>query len=257
MNYIYGLQSDVGITKDTNQDAAAVKTVDTGFGKVVFAIVCDGMGGYEKGEVASASMTNAVIKWFDNDFPSLGEDFTFEDITNQWNYIIQSMNEKIISYGRIHCPKTGLGTTLSMILIMKNKFFVGHIGDSRIYKIFNNKIVQITEDHTLVAQKIARGEISEDELETDDERNVLTQCIGKLRRISPQFEYGTIENDDIFLLCSDGFRHEITKDEMLNTFNSKNNNNSNDIQVNIARLIERAEQRKEEDNITAVVIKIC
>lgn len=254
MDYIYGLQSDIGITKETNQDAVAVKAVESDFGKIIFAIICDGMGGYDKGEVASASMVSALLNWFDNDFPSLGSNFTFEDVSTQWNYIIQSMNEKIINYGKFN--QIALGTTLSMIMILNNKFYIGHIGDSRIYKIHEGKIVQLTEDHTVVAQKFARGEITKDEIETDEERNILTQCIGRLRRITPQFEFGTVESGNMFLLCSDGFRHEIAQSEMIDAFAPENNNSSNEIQLNIVRLIERAEQRNEEDNITAAVIKI-
>lgn len=254
MEYIYGLQSDIGISKNKNQDAVAVKSVETDFGKAIFAIVCDGMGGYEKSEVASASMTNAMLKWFDNDFPSLGSDFTFEDISTQWNYIIQSMNEKIINYGRLNKEK--IGTTLSMLMIVNNQFFIGHVGDSRIYRICNENIVQLTQDHTVVAEKYARGEITEEEIEADEDRNVLLQCIGVLRKVTPQFEQGVAESNDMFLLCTDGFRHELSKKEILFAFNPESNNSSNEIQLNIVRLIERAEQRKEEDNITAAVLKV-
>lgn len=254
MNYIYGVQSDAGITKAVNQDAVAVKIVKTGFGNVLFAVICDGMGGFEKGEVASATMVSAMLKWFDEDFPLLGDDFSFDDVKNQWNIIIQSMNEKIMNYGKVDRIK--LGTTLSMILIFKNEYYIGHVGDSRIYKIFDNVSI-LTEDHTLVNKKFKEGKITEAEIETDEERNVLLQCIGASRKVEPQFLNGSCSENDVFLLCSDGFRHEISQDEMLNSFSSGNLTDKNKINIEIAKLIDRAEQRNEEDNITAAVIKLC
>lgn len=253
MSYIFGVQSDIGTTKEVNQDAVAIKVVDTDFGDVLFAIVCDGMGGFEKGEVASASMVSAMLKWFENDFPSLGNDFLFDDIKNQWNIIIQSMNEKIMNYGKLDRIK--LGTTLSMILMFNNEYYIGHVGDSRIYKIAD-EIEILTEDHTLVNQKYKEGKITEDEIETDEERNVLLQCIGASRKVEPQFINGTFKKDDVFMLCSDGFRHEISQNEMLESLSFDNLKDKNSINIEIAKLIDRAEQRKEEDNITAAVIKV-
>lgn len=253
MSYIFGVQSDIGITKEVNQDAVAIKVVDTDFGDVLFAIVCDGMGGFEKGEVASASMVSAMLKWFENDFPSLGNDFLFDDVKNQWNIIIQSMNEKIMNYGKLDRIK--LGTTLSMILMFNNEYYIGHVGDSRIYKIAD-EIEILTEDHTLVNQKYKEGKITEDEIETDEERNVLLQCIGASRKVEPQFIKGTLKKDDVFMLCSDGFRHEISQNEMLASLSFDNLKDKNSINIEIAKLIDRAEQRKEEDNITAAVIKV-
>ncbi len=253
MSYIFGVQSDVGITKEVNQDAVAIKVVDTDFGNVLFAIVCDGMGGFDKGEVASASMVSAMLKWFENDFPSLGKDFLFDDVKNQWNIIIQSMNEKIMNYGKLDRIK--LGTTLSMILMFNDEYYIGHVGDSRIYKIAD-RIEILTEDHTLVNQKYKEGKITEDEIETDEERNVLLQCIGASRKVEPQFIKGTFKKDDVFMLCSDGFRHEISQSEMLTTLSPDNLKDKNSINIEVAKLIDRAEQRKEEDNITAAVIKV-
>lgn len=253
MSYIFGVQSDIGTTKEVNQDAVAIKVVDTDFGDVLFAIVCDGMGGFEKGEVASASMLSAMLNWFENDFPSLGNDFLFDDIKNQWNIIIQSMNEKIMNYGKLDRIK--LGTTLSMILMFNNEYYIGHVGDSRIYKIADG-IEILTEDHTLVNQKYKEGKITEDEIETDEERNVLLQCIGASRKVEPQFINGTFKKDDVFMLCSDGFRHEISQNEMLESLSFDNLKDKNSINIEIAKLIDRAEQRKEEDNITAAVIKV-
>lgn len=254
MNYLFSIQSDVGITKDVNQDAVGFKSVKTSNGNAVFCVICDGMGGYDKGELASSSVVKALIRWFDNDFPKLVDDYKFEDISAQWNYVIQDINRKIINYGRT-C-ETDLGTTLSAILIFENKYYICHVGDSRIYIIRNDNIIQLTKDHTLVAKMLENNEITEDEIETHPDRNILTQCIGVSGRVAPQFEMGDVYIDDVYLLCSDGFRHEISKKEMVDSFNSKILNSNQEINTNISRLIERAEMRKEEDNISVAVIKI-
>lgn len=254
MNYLFSIQSDVGISKEVNQDAVAFKSVKTPKGNALFCILCDGMGGYDKGELASASVVKAFIKWFDNDFPKLIDDYSIDDFSSQWNYAIQDINRKLINYGRT-CS-TDLGTTLTAILIYENKYYFCHVGDSRIYLIRNNNIKQLTQDHTLVAKMFENNEITEDELETHPDRNILMQCIGVSGRVVPQFDTGKVQTDDVFLICSDGFRHEITQQEMVESFNSDALNSQQEISVNISRLIERAEMRKEEDNISAAVIKI-
>ena len=254
MSNIYALQSEKGIVKEVNQDAVALTVLETPYGEATLIVLCDGMGGFEKGELASASVTKAFLKWFNNDFKYLIEEFSFDDLKAQWNYLVQVINRKIIEYGRLN--RIDLGTTATVLLIFNNNYYLCHIGDTRIYCIRDKTIVQLTEDHTLVAKYIKEGVIAPSEVETHPERNVLMQCVGASSRVNPQFATGYIVQDDIFILCSDGFRHEISQNEMLETFDIANLNSSNDISVRINRLIERAEMRHEEDNITAAVIRI-
>ncbi|MGN0461449.1 MAG: PP2C family protein-serine/threonine phosphatase [Ruminococcus sp.] len=255
MSNIYAVQSEKGIVKEVNQDSVALKVLETQSGEATLIVLCDGMGGFEKGELASATVTNVFLKWFQDDFKYLVDDLSFDDLKAQWNYQIQNINKKILDYGRVN--RIDLGTTVTVLLLYKGNYYICHVGDSRIYMIRDENISQLTEDHTLVAKYVKEGKISPDETESHPERNVLMQCVGASSRVVPQFETGYFNKNDVYILCSDGFRHEIAQNEMMETFKPEIINSNNEISVNINRLIERAEMRKEEDNITVAVIKIA
>ena len=102
-----------------------------------------------------------------------------------------------------------LGTTITAFLLAGNRFFVWHVGDSRLYKISSSKIERLTNDHTVIAKEVAEGRLTEKEAKNDPKRNVLLQCIGASERVKPDMFCGEVKKGDILLLCSDGFRHEI------------------------------------------------
>ncbi len=253
MKYIYSLHSDIGISSKTNDDAVAFKSITASSNDAVLCVLCDGMGGYEKGNVASSSVVNTFIKWFDNEFLKLINVFNADSLKSQWNFIIQDINSKIIKFGREN--KIQLGTTLTAILFFNNYYYCIHVGDTRLYKI-TNKVEQITKDHSVVWEMYENQEIKFSEIETHPDRNQLTRCIGIMRRVDTDFYCGELSKNDVFLLCTDGFRHEISQEEMFELLNPNLLNKNEDIKTSIIRLTERAETRHEEDNITSAVIKI-
>ena len=127
MEYIAAYHTDVGITKKTNQDSLAIKVVETRLGKVAFAIVCDGMGGLAKGELASKEVIMAFCDWFDNILVDDIEAGKFEEsnLVTQWNDIVQTQNKRLGQYGEENHIQ--LGTTVSAILIINNKYYTVHI----------------------------------------------------------------------------------------------------------------------------------
>lgn len=254
MEYIAAYHTDVGISKKTNQDSLAIKVVETKNDKVAFAIVCDGMGGLSKGELASKEVIMAFSDWFDNTLIDDINNGKFQDnrLVEQWNEIIQIQNKRLAEYGEKNSLM--LGTTVSAILLYKNDYYIVHVGDSRVYCMTDN-VLQLTKDQTFIAREIAAGRMTEEQAKTDPRRSVLLQCVGASQIVEPEFVKGQVLKNAVYMLCSDGFRHHITEQEMLEKIGPNVVNSEKDMEFGCRYLTETVKNRKETDNITVAVIK--
>ena len=131
---------------------------------------------------------------------------------------------------------------------------IAHVGDSRIYKI-TNKIEQLTEDQTYVAREIKLGRMTPQQAAVDPQRNMLLQCVGASTVVDPAFYYGNVTPGDVFVLCSDGFRHVISDEEIFENLNYSNIPEIKNMQDNSKYLIELNKRRNERDNISVAVLK--
>ncbi|MDO5382326.1 MAG: serine/threonine-protein phosphatase [Eubacteriales bacterium] len=254
MKYIIGAETDIGTSKDTNQDSLMCRVADTDYGQVALVVLCDGMGGLAKGELASANVVRAFSEWFKNVLPTMMTDqFTPSVVHNSWDNLVQYQNELLFQYGKNNY--TQLGTTLVAALIYNGQYYAVNVGDSRMYKLTSSAIEKVTEDQSLVSKEVAQGKLTEEEAEHDSRRNILLQCIGATAKVSPDYYEGNLALGEALMLCCDGFRHEITKQEMFDELKPDLYNNKNEIHDRIAHLIKVNMQRKETDNITALVIK--
>ena len=253
MKFMTAVHSDVGIYKERNQDSLCLKIATTPAGDVAMLVVCDGMGGLKKGELASATIIRAMSDWFENNLPQIIEQGYSNDVVKeQWEAIVKDQNEIINEYGENNHLQ--LGTTLTGLLIVDDNLLVIQVGDSRVYKI-TNSIEQITEDQTVVQRDIKLGLITKEEGKTDPRQNVLLQCIGASSVVVPEFTEGKVAQGDEFLLCSDGFRHKIEEEEILGLISSDLMTNEAIMKKSLIDLIELNKERKEKDNITAMLVK--
>ncbi len=253
MNFIVTANTDVGIVKKTNQDSLLVKLFDTPQGVMTLAVLCDGMGGLEKGEVASASVIRAFDNWLMNDFAELCNS-PIEDsvIRAQWEKLVVDENNKIKQYGARQ--GVSLGTTVTAILITQSRYYILNVGDSRIYEI-SDKLNQLTADQTFVAREVALGNMTPEQAETDSRRSVLLQCIGASDEVYPDMFFGNVNSNAVYMLCSDGFRHEITPDELFQYLNPNVLLDDVSMNNNSVGLIEMNKQRQERDNISVILIR--
>lgn len=253
MNFIISATTDIGLTKSTNQDSYNVRVFSTKQGKVVLAVLCDGMGGLSKGEVASASLVNAFCKWADNRLPILCEnEITDADIRSDWVGIATEYNEKIGAYGA-SCG-ISMGTTVTAMLLTEKRYYIMNVGDTRAYEIAD-AITVLTKDQTVVAREVELGNITLEEAEHDSRRSVLLQCVGASDEVYPDMFFGNTKLNAVYMLCSDGFRHEITEGEIYQYLNPNVMVDADGMKQNMDALIDLNKQRQERDNISVVSIR--
>lgn len=253
MNFIVSATTDIGTTKSTNQDSLTVKVLNTSQGKMVFAVLCDGMGGLAKGEVASATVVGAFDNWVKNELPLLCNT-PIEDsvIRSQWDRIITEQNNRIKTYGARQGVR--LGTTAVVMLLTQTRYYIMNVGDSRAYELTDN-IRQLTADQTFVAREVALGNMTEAEAEVDERRSVLLQCVGASDEVYPDMFFGDTKENAVYMLCSDGFRHEISGNEIYASLQPNLLCDEATMQQNTVNLIELNKQREERDNISVVLVR--
>ncbi len=254
MEFLTAVHTDVGIRKSTNQDSALVMEAQTDCGRVLFSVICDGMGGLAKGEVASATVINAFSDWFEKELPKL---LHMEDpekmIFGEWEELVMDCNQRISEYaGRFG---VSMGTTLNAALFMKDRYYLINIGDSRAYLI-SNGLYQLTKDQSYVQREVDLGHITPEEAAVHPRRNVLLQCVGASPIITPDYYSGVCESGQVFMQCSDGFRHTITPEELFQYLNYSVLTDEQTMLDNAVYLTELNKSRHETDNITVLLVKI-
>ncbi len=254
MKYVTAWCTDIGIKKETNQDSALLMQAESAKGTVLFAVICDGMGGLAKGEVASASLVKRFRKWFVNELPGLLFSMQFSTALHQsWNRIIQEQNQRIADYGRqLH---VSLGTTVTAVLFVDDIYYIINVGDSRVY-LLSDQTYQLTHDQTFVQKEMDAGRMTVEQAAGDPRSSVLLQCVGASDVVVPDFFVGELQSNTCFLLCCDGFRHQISPQEMYQRLSSNAAGTQQEMQQGLQYLVELNKSRQELDNITAILINV-
>ena len=251
MRFMATADTDIGNVKDTNQDSALIKHAMTEDGEVLMAVICDGMGGLAHGELASATVVRAFDKWFDEELPRELEHIDMQILGLKWSNMLKDLNQKILQYSS---NSKAMGTTFSGILFIGQAYLIVHVGDSRVYQI-GTGLHQLTEDQTYVAREIRNGNMTEEQAKQDRRRNMLLQCVGASKRVEPQVLSGTTKRG-AYMICSDGFRHEVSPAELYESLNPMNLSNKQAMHGKARYLIDLVKSRRERDNISVVLIKV-
>lgn len=262
-HYTVAAHTDAGTTKEINQDSLTVKVANTICGEAAFAVMCDGMGGLEQGEVASAAVVRTYEQWFLKELPRLlAKGFSEEALEKVWFRLANDCNARILEYSK--GQNTAMGTTLTALLLLEGHYYISHVGDCRIY-VMGNGMEQLTSDQTYVAREVALGHMTPEQAQTDARRNVLLQCIGMVNSVKPDFLTGDFYDDDTFLVCSDGFRHKLAEAELYDCCHlafdgmewcvENRLNNSHFMNGRLRYLMEEIKARGERDNISAILVR--
>lgn len=246
--------TDVGLRKNVNQDSACAMVADTGNGSVCMVVVCDGMGGISKGEYASQTVVHEFIHWFESNLHGcLMEKAVLDHVEKEWAELLIRMDEQLRVYGNMNGIK--VGTTATCMLFWKKWYLLAQSGDSRAYQI-GRTIKQISEDQSFVQQQVKNGNLTAQEAIRHPKRNLLTNCIGSSRPSVPVFSRGRLERNSYYMLCTDGFVHEMSLKEMFDFLAPKENPLLGALQKNLKRMTELLKKRGERDNITALVVMV-
>lgn len=253
MNFIISASTDIGNTKSTNQDSVGARVFTTSIGKIVFVVLCDGMGGLSKGEVASGTVVNDFMQWSLTRLPVLcTEGITDDKIVLEWKNLVSYENNKIKLYGKRN--GFNLGTTIVAALFTSDRYYIMNVGDSRAYELYDHTRV-ITKDQTFVEREVELGNLTREQADVDSRRSVLLQCIGASEKVEPDFFFGNTLCNAVYMFCSDGFRHEITEQEIFSNLQPNVMLSEKEMKLHMDSLILLNKQRMERDNITVLTVR--
>lgn len=255
MDFKIAAYSDIGIKKKTNQDALLIQVAQTTLGKVCLCLVCDGVGGLSDGEIASTAVIQAFKQWFEKDFIYMLElGFSEEVLRIAWENIVTGQNEQLKIYAAKHNCR--MGTTVVALLILQNMYYIMNVGDSRAY-LLDEQLILLTKDQTIVQYEMDRGHMTLEEAQNHPQRSVLLQCVGASDIVTPDFYWGQICADVVFMLCSDGFRHMVSNHELFEQLNPAVLIDEQTMSIHARWLSELNKQRHEVDNISVALVRVC
>jgi protein phosphatase len=236
--------TDKGSVRKQNQDA--FYTYNAPDKNLSILLVCDGMGGARAGNVAS----ELAVEVFKVEAKRLIPGADIEEIPKYLAQIAATVNSAVFDLSQSNSEYTGMGTTLVMAVISLNKLFVGNIGDSRAYYITNDDIVQITRDHSVVEDMVARGDITREQSRTHPNKNLITRAVGTLPTVECDTFSVDISEGDYILLCSDGLSNIVTDSEI-----QKEVLSADSVKSAGESLLKLALERGAPDNVTIAIYK--
>ncbi len=256
---LYYGKTDIGLVRDNNEDCFGIYEI----ADAVLLVVCDGMGGENCGEIASAltleAFSSSVIAMCE---PKAKENhlvLSEKEADLIFSNAAAKANSAVISYGASHPESAGMGTTLVAALIMNGGRTVSwlNVGDSRIYTVDGNDILQVSKDHSYIQYLIDTGEITPEEAKTSKERNLITKAIGIREEIEPDIDTFPLSDKEVtdthILLCSDGLSGAVSEEECYAIIR----NAALTAEEKVDALIEAAKENGGTDNITAVLAALC
>lgn len=238
-------------SKDSNDFVIQSPKFEVDAQGIVLA-VSDGCGGALAGDLSSSMVVESVRSMLTNEVPSLDDSF-YEGVLIEKLYDATLYANRLIHHeGRINPELNGMGCTLTAVGVTPDTCDFIQVGDSRGYLIRKDKIYQITKDQTLANQLIDKGEITPEEAETHWLKNVILHALGAMNEVYPVAVRLIPNRDDILLLCSDGLSNKLTAENLVQLIWD----NFNDLKKACRSLIEEANEKGGEDNITVILAKL-
>lgn len=234
-------KTDIGKVRKMNQDYYYINEDETLF------ILADGMGGYTGGEVASKLATIAAEKYINEHFDK-NKDYVKEEILEIINNSIEFANREVYKKAHTNEELELMGTTIEICLIYKERAYIGHVGDSRIYRIRKGIMRKLTKDHSYVQTLVEDGTITKEEAEHHPKKNMLVKALGCEGNVNAEVMVRGFQKEDIILICSDGLTNMIPEKRIFEIIN-------NNVETAANELIKEANANGGNDNITLIIIK--
>lgn len=233
--------TDTGLVRVNNEDSIFVSNTQVSMLPNLY-IVADGMGGHKAGNIASSYSIKFFCEYINNCYDN--------EILDIIVSAVKYSNDKVYSMSLDNDDYYNMGTTFLAAVINDSKLYIAHVGDCRLYIIRNEKIYQITTDHTYVMEMVKAGEITYDEAKIHPKRNIITRALGIEIGITVDGLINDVLEGDIILICSDGLSNMLTDNEILQIVN----NSETEIPQKSKELINTANNNGGRDNISVIVI---
>lgn len=241
-------KTDVGRVRANNEDNFGYDESHQIF------VLCDGMGGEAAGEVASALTVSKILAYVKNG-SSPGEVQAVEqelaESARLLRAAIQFANEAVYKEALANPEHTGMGTTVVAVLFGEDSFSVGHLGDSRLYRLRGGLIQQLTADHSVVMEQVRRGLLTIEEAGRSHIQNLITRALGLRESVEPELTTHAAISGDVLLLCSDGLSRFVPENKMVELLAR-----TKDLQQCCDSLVETAKDSGSDDNITCVLVRV-
>ncbi len=233
--------TDVGIRRESNQDY--MYTSETAVGNLPnLFLLADGMGGHAAGDYASRFTVEKVAE--------LVGKSTFTEPVAIIKQAISEANALLLAEADKDVSRQGMGTTLVTATIIDDRMYVSNVGDSRLYLVSDDKMIQVTRDHSLVEEMVRLGEMDKEDAKIHPDKNIITRAVGVLPEVSADFFEVELEPGDMILMCSDGLTNMVRDEEIRQIILGQR-----DIVEKAEKLVETANKNGGRDNITVVLIE--
>lgn len=235
-------KTDIGKAREINQDYYSIPKPED---HLQLFILADGMGGYNGGEVASSLATEAAKSYIEDNFNQI--EHTKEAILELIKNAVEYANMVVYKKSKSVPELGGMGTTLDICFIYNNKIYIGHVGDSRVYRIRGELIRKLTKDHSYVQQLVEDGKITREEANHHPKKNMLTKALGCTNYVEPDIRARNLETGDILVMCSDGLTNMVEEKEIYQVVKENPETASK-------TLVDLANKAGGYDNITVITI---
>lgn len=243
--------TDPGMVRSNNEDSVATDPV------IGLAVLADGMGGYNAGEVASGMATTLITTEIaqilqrvrPSDIDATTNKVVAESLLNEQ---VLKANSSIFQAAQSQAQYAGMGTTLVVCLYYDNKMMVAHIGDSRLYMMRDGKFSQVTRDHSLLQEQLDAGLITPEQALTAQHKNLVTRALGIDATVEPEIHEYETKPGDIYLLCSDGMSDMVEDEDMGMTLSMLGAN----LKLAAQQLVQMANDNGGRDNVSVILVRV-
>ncbi len=237
--------TDTGRSRSNNEDSIAVQE------KTGLVVLADGMGGYNAGEVASGMATTILVADLGRWLTEAAASATDGEVRRAMSLCVDNVNQAIYKAANSDSRQSGMGTTLVTGVFRESRLLLGHVGDSRAYRLRNRSLRQITRDHSLLQEQIDAGLITVEQAASAANKNLVTRAVGVEPEVQLELHGHDIAADDVYLFCSDGLTDMVEPPAIERLLNS-----GDSLQTCATSLIAAANEAGGRDNISVILVKV-
>jgi len=245
MNFKFHTQTDPGRTRENNEDSVAFDEPTR------LAVLADGMGGYNAGEIASGMATAFIKSEMARWLSEVGQHAQGKEIRRALEICVDNANLSIFSAANSNSHYSGMGTTLVVGVFQGTTLLLGHIGDSRCYRLRGRQFAQITKDHSLLQEQIDSGLLTLEQAATAPNKNLVTRALGVEDAVMLELNEFQVQPGDLYLMCSDGLTDMVDDAEISNILEG-----SSSMEQKADRLVSVANEHGGRDNITVLLVQV-